>query len=111
MIKPFLEIEGYDVTVADTGQAALELQNAGKSFDLIISDIEMPGLSGFELAEKIRNSDGQWAQLPLIALSSHATPGDLERGETAGFDDHVAKFDRDRLLDKIRTHLGRRDAP
>jgi two-component system chemotaxis sensor kinase CheA len=111
MIKPFLEIEGYTVTVADHGQAALDLQNEGKSFDLIISDIEMPGLSGFELAEKIRAGDHDWAKLPMIALSSHATPDDLERGATAGFDAHVAKFDRDRLLDKIRTHLGRRDAP
>ena len=51
---------------------ALELREAGEDFDVIVSDIEMPEMNGFEFAETMR-SDGRWGAIPIIALSSHAT--------------------------------------
>jgi two-component system chemotaxis sensor kinase CheA len=54
-------------------------------------------MSGFEFVEALKK-DSRWAATPVIALSSHATPVDLDRGRKAGFSNHVAKFDREALL-------------
>jgi two-component system chemotaxis sensor kinase CheA len=70
-------------------------------FDFIICDIEMPGMNGFELAQRLR-TDPRTAALRLIALSSHHSPATMERGRTAGFDNFVAKFDRGGLLKVLK---------
>ena len=77
----------------------------GREFDIIISDIEMPEINGFELAEKLR-SGSRWATTPLVALSAHASPEDFERGRQAGFTDYVAKFDREGLLQTLSQTIG-----
>ena len=97
MLKPLLQASGYVVTAAPDAASALKLRDEGKSFDAIISDIEMPGMNGFEFAEAVRET-GQWTQTPLIALSSLNKPSDIARGREAGFDNYVGKFDRDLLL-------------
>ncbi len=104
MITPLLQVAGYDVTTADSATQALEMCEAGATFDIIISDIEMPGMSGFEFAEKIR-SEGAWKEVPVVALSSHTAPKDLDRGREVGFTDYVGKFDRDALLQSISETL------
>lgn len=100
IVRPMLSMAGYDVTEVTNGTDALALREKGQEFDVIISDIEMPGMSGFEFAEAIK-SDGAWAETPLIALSAHGTAADLNRGREAGFDDYVAKFDRDGLVQVV----------
>jgi two-component system chemotaxis sensor kinase CheA len=97
MLTPLLEVAGYRVTVATNGDEALALREEGVAFDCIVSDIEMPGMNGFELAEQVK-SDSRWQQTPIVALSSHVNPKDLERGRNVGFSDYVGKFDRDALL-------------
>ena len=97
MLTPILSVAGYSVTPVDGAEAALALCDAGERFDVVISDIEMPGMNGFELAAALRGDDCPWHDTPLIALSSHTTPSDLDRGRRAGFTDYVAKFDRDAL--------------
>ena len=97
MLTPILTVSGYAVTAVDGPAAALNLCEAGEHFDVIISDIEMPGMNGFEFAAALRSEDCAWRDLPVIALSSHTTPSDLDRGRRAGFTDYVAKFDRDAL--------------
>jgi two-component system, chemotaxis family, sensor kinase CheA len=97
MLKPLLLAAGYRVTAVSGVQAALALRDEGKAFDIIVSDIEMPGQSGIEFAETIRSS-GAWSQTPLVALSALTAATDIERGRKAGFDDYVAKFDRDQLV-------------
>jgi two-component system chemotaxis sensor kinase CheA len=67
----------------------------------IISDIEMPGMNGFELAEAIR-ADARNANVPIIALSSITSPATIERGRQAGFHDFVAKFDRQGLIAALK---------
>ncbi|MCW5698826.1 MAG: chemotaxis protein CheW [Rhodospirillales bacterium] len=96
MLVPKLEAWGCIVTAVPDAASALNLREEGRTFDAIVSDIEMPVMDGFRLAEEVR-SDPRWASLPLIALSSHATEKDFQRGREAGFSDYVAKFDRDGL--------------
>ncbi|HEY4345428.1 MAG TPA: response regulator, partial [Parvibaculum sp.] len=69
-------------------------------FDIIVSDIEMPGLSGFDLARTLRGDD-RWKDIPMVALSSHANPQDFERGRNAGFTDYVTKLDPKALLTSL----------
>lgn len=104
MLVPLLNVAGYDVTAAESPAKALELCEAGHEFDVIVSDIEMPDMNGFQFAEKVRQSS--WQNVPIVGLSSHASPADLERGRAAGFTTHIAKFDRDTLLDTLSNTLG-----
>jgi two-component system chemotaxis sensor kinase CheA len=104
LLTPLLSVAGYDVTTVESGDRALGLCEAGEDFDVIISDIEMPGMNGFEFANAVRRA-GRWQQTPLVALSSHASPKDLDRGRAAGFSDYVAKFDREALLHSLSETL------
>jgi two-component system, chemotaxis family, sensor kinase CheA len=104
MLKPLLQAAGYSVTVAASGADALKLRDEGHDFDLIVSDIEMPGLTGFELAQAVR-SDPKWAGLPMVALSSLASPEALEKGREVGFNDYCAKLDREELLSVLAEQL------
>ena len=61
----------------------------------------MPGMNGFDFATAVRNKESRWQNIPMVALSSHATPRDIDRGREVGFTDYVAKFDRDALLSAI----------
>ena len=105
MLSPMLTIAGYQVVSAQSGNEAMALCNGGEKFDIIISDIEMPDMNGYEFAQKVKAGDSKWKDVPLLALSSHATAQDLERGKAAGFKDYIAKFDREALLRSI-TQLG-----
>jgi two-component system chemotaxis sensor kinase CheA len=109
LLAPLLDVAGYEVTTADSAEAALEICGQGRRFDVIVSDIEMPGKNGYELAAALRELSG-CQDTPLVALSSHASPTDLERGRQAGFRDYVAKFDRDTLLDALHQTLSGGDA-
>lgn len=104
LLTPLLAVSGYKVTAVESATDALGLCDAGETFDIIVSDIEMPGMSGLEFAQAVRTSP-QWHSVPLVALSSHATPRDLEQGRQAGFNDYVAKFDRDALLYSLQQTL------
>ncbi len=104
LLTPLLSVAGYDVTTVESGDHALGLCEAGEDFDIIISDIEMPGMNGFDFASAVRKT-GRWQQTPLVALSSHASPRDLDRGRAAGFSDYLAKFDREALLHSLSETL------
>jgi len=104
LLKPVLEAEGYQVTAVEDANRALALREGGERFDAIISDIEMPGMNGFEFAEHVRD-EGPWRGLPMLALSSHATDRDLQRGRAVGFTDYIAKFDRDGLMASLARTL------
>ncbi|OPZ79254.1 MAG: Chemotaxis protein CheA [Alphaproteobacteria bacterium ADurb.Bin438] len=104
LLSPLLSSAGYHVTAVESPIIALELMNKGNQFDLIVSDIEMPDMDGFEFAIEVKKSES-WKSTPLIALSSHTTEDDFERGREVGFDDYVAKFDRDNLLKVIGEFL------
>ncbi len=104
MLTPLLSIAGYEVTTMESAQDALKMCEKGSHFDIIVSDIEMPDMNGFEFAEALR-ANPEWNDTPLVALSSHATPQDISRGTKVGFDKYVAKFDRDTLLSTLSETL------
>ncbi len=101
MLTPVLKAAGYDVTTVSGGEEGLTLLKKGQMFDVIVSDIEMPGMNGFDFAEAVR-SDPRTAQIPIIALSSITAPATIERGRQAGFHDFVAKFDRQGLIAALK---------
>ena len=100
LLTPVLSVAGYDVTTVESAVDALKIRDSGAKFDVIISDIEMPEMNGFEFAEAVRGGGG-WEKIPMVALSSHATEQDFARGREVGFDDYVAKFDRDALVETL----------
>ncbi|CAA7615830.1 chemotaxis protein CheW [Magnetospirillum sp. SS-4] len=104
LLTPLLSVAGYEVISVESADRALLLRERGDEFDAIISDIEMPGMSGFEFAQAVR-SDFRWSQIPMVALSSHATEKDFERGRQVGFNDYIAKFDRDALLSTLASTI------
>ncbi|MCH8992128.1 MAG: chemotaxis protein CheW, partial [Acidobacteria bacterium] len=104
LLAPLLSAAGYDVTMAEDGDKALEILAGDSEFDIIVSDIEMPGTNGFELAKACRN-DERWKETPIVALSAHTSTIDIDRGREAGFTDYVAKSDRDGLLSALAQSL------
>ena len=107
MLVPTLAAAGYQVTPAESPAKALALRDGGRIFDAIISDIEMPEMDGLTFARRVREA-GDWARLPLIALSGRSSPEDEAAGRDAGFTDYVAKFDREALLQSLRQCLSHR---
>src|SRR6218665_283049 len=101
LLTPFLQDAGYDVTSVPGATQALALRDQGTEFSLIISDIEMPGMSGLDFALHVKRGGSAWQHVPLMALSAHASRHDENRGRAAGFDDFITKFDRSGLLQKI----------
>ncbi len=97
LLQPILSVAGYEVTTADTGTQALAMCEAGRDFDIVVSDIEMPGMSGFEFAEALRKIE-RFRETPVLALSSHTHPQDIERARRVGFTDFIPKLDREGLL-------------
>jgi two-component system, chemotaxis family, sensor kinase CheA len=101
MLAPVLKAAGYRVRVAPSAQEGLMALRSGQLFDVVLTDIEMPDMNGFEFAETIR-ADSHLSSMPIIALSSLVSPAAIERGRQAGFHDYVAKFDRPGLIAALK---------
>jgi CheY-like chemotaxis protein/anti-sigma regulatory factor (Ser/Thr protein kinase) len=86
----FLEPAGYQVWEAENGFEALQKLDEGH-FDLMLLDIHMPVLDGLETLKRIRSADKPWRDLPIIALTADAMPGDRERYLAEGMNGYVAK--------------------
>jgi DNA-binding response OmpR family regulator len=102
-----LEEEGYNVKVAGNGEEALQEMEAAPP-DLILLDIILPRLSGFEVLERLR-ADARFAQIPVIILSNRSEPKDIERGLGAGANDYLVKTTTHpkEVFRKIRQHLAK----
>ena len=85
-----LERDGHRVVSADSGAEALALLESGKPFSLVLMDLQMPEMDGFEATKRIRSVPG-FKSLPVIALTAHAMKGDRERCLSAGMDDYLVK--------------------
>jgi len=101
MLAPVLKAAGYKVRTATNALEGLAALRSGQAFDVVLTDIEMPDMNGFEFAESIR-ADNNLGQMPIIALSAMVSPAAIERGRQAGFHDYVAKFDRPGLIAALK---------
>ena len=100
--KALLEAAGYDVTAASDGVEAWDFLQKG-SCDLILSDVEMPNMTGFELTEKVR-SNTRLKGMPLVLVTTLSSDEDRKRGIDAGADAYVIKgsAEQDHLLETVR---------
>jgi two-component system chemotaxis sensor kinase CheA len=102
LLKNILESAGYEVTAAADGAAALAELKTG-DYDLLVSDVEMPRMDGFELTTKVRE-DERLSDLPVVLVTSLDSREDRERGVDAGANAYIVKssFDQSNLLEVIR---------
>ncbi len=89
LARDLLQFKGYRVTAATTGEAAVAAV-ARETPDLVLMDIQLPGIDGIEALRRIRQ-DGKAANVPVIALTASVMAGDRERFDKAGFDGFIAK--------------------
>jgi two-component system, chemotaxis family, sensor kinase CheA len=101
MLAPVLKAAGFSVTPASSVDEALTLLQGTHRFDVVITDIEMPGRDGFALAAEVR-ANPRTADLPVIGLSSLVSTEAIERGRQVGLHDYVAKFDRQGLIAALK---------
>jgi two-component system chemotaxis sensor kinase CheA len=101
MLAPLIKAAGYHVVAVGSAADALSALKSDRRFDLVVTDIEMPGMDGFELAEAMRVAPGT-AAIPIIALAAMVSSDAIERGREVGFHDFVAKFDRAGLIAAIK---------
>ena len=103
LVQELLQRAGYDVIEAPDGNEGLKLFHAKKP-DLVILDVQMPGLDGWGVLERVR----ELSDVPVIMLTARAEELDKVRGLRAGADDYVTKpFGRQELLARVEAHLRR----
>ena len=101
-----LEKQGHQITVAPNGRQAVaawqQSERENKPYDLILMDIQMPEMDGFEATRAIRQLQGDTAHVPIVAMTAHAMTGDKERCLDAGMDDYLSKpLQVDKMLEAI----------
>lgn len=100
-VKAYIQAAGYQVLDYEDGKLAWDaLCEERHDFRLVVTDVEMPNMSGLELTAAIR-ADARFSHLPVIALTSLASEEDIRRGRDVGVSDYQVKMDRDRLVDAV----------
>jgi len=103
LILDALALNDIDVTIANNGEEALEILQTD-SFDLILMDIQMPVMDGYEATKRIRAQE-KYKTLPILALTANVLTEDVAKAKKAGMNDHVAKpVDFNQLYKKILEH-------
>lgn len=103
-----LEAEGFEVTVRETGEEALaEFEGKTPGYDLLVLDVMLPGMDGFEVIRHLREAK---QFLPTLMLTARSRPDDVVKGIAAGADDYLAKpFDLGVLIARIKGLMRRRE--
>lgn len=105
VLENHLTVAGYDVTEASSGKEALKLLQGQTSFSLVLLDVMMPGISGYEVCEKIREQFSA-SYLPIILLTAKNTVNELVIGFNSGANDYLTKpFSKNELLSRIKIHI------
>jgi len=107
-----LEGAGHKVTSANDGLSGIELASS-RRFDVILLDIQLPGMDGYDVARSLRQL-GPAVAPPIVAVTSYAMPGDRERALAAGCDGYIEKpIDPENFVNEIEAwqRLGHREQP
>ncbi|HVJ04108.1 MAG TPA: response regulator transcription factor [Candidatus Saccharimonadales bacterium] len=101
-----LEVEGHEVSAVETGEAALEtLLDRGEHFDAVVLDIMLPGVNGFDVADRLRAAQNY---VPILMLTARSRPEDVLKGFAAGADDYLPKpFELNILIARVHGLLRR----
>ncbi|MBM9602954.1 hybrid sensor histidine kinase/response regulator [Desulfopila inferna] len=106
-VKSYLTEAGFAVIEAEDGQIAWELlQEHADDITMIVTDIEMPNMDGFQLTEKIK-TDPRYSHFPVIALTTLAGEEDVARGKAVGIDEYHIKLDKERLMACVHDYVKR----
>jgi DNA-binding response OmpR family regulator len=104
-LRELLASSGYEVRVATRGQEALEILNTER-FDLLILDVVMPKMTGFDLCKEVRQRDDEMSTVKIIMLTAKTEARDLQSEERCGCDLYLTKpIDPGRLKELIRNTL------
>jgi len=106
LVRKLLHAEGYSVLEAEDGLAGIEMAKT-ESPDLILLDMNMPGIDGYETIDQIRGAENL-NEITVIALTADAMAGDREKAIHAGCDGYISKpIDLDNFTEQIRDYLER----
>jgi CheY-like chemotaxis protein len=109
MLRHLFVSRGFDVTACASAADALDIASR-THFDIIVTDIGLPNIDGYELLRRLRQESPRLAQVPALALTGYAAEADVNAARAAGFDAHLAKpFEPDALDDAIEKLLARRE--
>jgi two-component system chemotaxis sensor kinase CheA len=108
ILLSMLTAKGYRADVASSPIEALEMLNKNE-YNILVSDIEMPDMSGIEFIKKIRSEVSKFQNIPAIAITSHNKETDKEIGLAAGFNEYLAKTDKKKIFDFLKENLGQRE--
>ena len=104
-VKNYMTESGYDVIEGEDGAIAWELlQEHGDEITIVVTDIEMPNMNGFELTETIRK-DSRFAKIPIIALTTLAGEEDIAKGKAVGIDEYHIKLDKEKLMASVHHYV------
>ncbi|BCL60633.1 hypothetical protein DGMP_13260 [Desulfomarina profundi] len=104
-VKGYMTEVGYNVIEGEDGMEAWNLlQENGDKISMLVTDIEMPNMNGFELTQRIRASE-QFKDLPIIALTTLASAEDIEMGKSVGVNEYHIKLDKERLMVSVHDYM------
>ncbi|RNI28260.1 response regulator [Rufibacter immobilis] len=104
-LKAVLQLKGYTILTAQNGKECLDVLAKQPEVDVVLMDMMMPVMDGYEATQALRQQP-QFRDLPIIAVTAQAMPGDKERCLAAGATEYIAKpIDTDQLEALIHQHL------
>ncbi len=105
IVKIAMELANYEIIEAYSGEECLDKLSKGPVPDLVLLDIMMPGMSGYETCEKIRENKG-YNGMKVVMLTAKGQKGDAEQGLKVGADDYIIKpFDPYELIEQVKEIL------
>lgn len=105
LVEKMLLSEGFSVESVTNGEDGLGLIESGKEFDIILTDIEMPKMNGWDFTKAVRDKGEGFSKIPIVAITTRVSEQDLQRGRDVGLSAHLEKLDRQVVLETVQQLL------